>query len=69
MPKGPDGRYEPRVRREMIKSFLRLGIPIVEENRGFLREYPEHAQWLRTHLDRELWVKIELFCDVPGEAQ
>lgn len=55
--------------REIIKSKLYLGTPILKENIEFLREYPEHAQWLRTHLDHQLWAKIEPFCDFPSEAE
>ncbi|KPM39325.1 hypothetical protein AK830_g7236 [Neonectria ditissima] len=69
LPKGPDGKYDPKDRRDIIKSSLYLGIPIVEDQLKFLREYPEHAKWLRTHLDHQLWVKIEPFCDLPGEAE
>lgn len=55
--------------REIIKSKLYLGTPILKENIDFLREYPEHARWLRAHLYHELWVKIEPFCDLPGEGE
>ncbi|KAH8685143.1 hypothetical protein BGZ61DRAFT_356160 [Ilyonectria robusta] len=69
VPKGPDGKYDPMDYREIIKSKLYLGTPILKENIDFLREYPEHARWLRAHLYHELWVKIEPFCDLPGEGE
>ncbi|KAI5456677.1 hypothetical protein BGZ63DRAFT_417646 [Mariannaea sp. PMI_226] len=66
--KGPDGEYDPEDRREIIKSQLYLGVPIFENDIEFLREYPEHALWLKNHLDPKLWAKIGPFCHLPGEA-
>ncbi|KAL6806921.1 hypothetical protein GGI42DRAFT_319708 [Trichoderma sp. SZMC 28013] len=69
VPKGPDGKYEPKVQREIIKSWLHQGIPIVRRHIEFLREHPEHALWLKAHLDRELWVQIEPLCELPEEEE
>ncbi|KAL7929146.1 hypothetical protein V8C35DRAFT_331915 [Trichoderma chlorosporum] len=69
LPKGPDGKYEPKVHREVIYSCLNLGIPISAERIEFLREHPEHALWLKAHLDRELWAQIEPLCELPVEEE
>ncbi|KAL6895093.1 hypothetical protein GGI43DRAFT_429201 [Trichoderma evansii] len=69
LPKGPDGKYEPKVQREIIRSWLNLGIPISAERIEFLRENPEHALWLKAHLHRELWAQIEPLCELPEEEE
>ncbi|KAI9164100.1 hypothetical protein HJFPF1_05736 [Paramyrothecium foliicola] len=68
-PKGPDGNYDPTQRREIIMSSLRLGAPIRNDEVQFLKEYPDHAQWLKAHLKRELWAKIEPFCDISEKEK
>lgn len=67
-PKGPDGKYEPLAHRQIIGSYLRQGMPVLDKSIEFLREYPEHARWLKVRLEPELWVKIEPYCDLSGEA-
>lgn len=57
--RGPDGRIDPEVQRDIIRCFLRRRIPLVGWRIKFLREQPEHALWLKAHLDRELWAQIE----------
>ncbi|PKK53723.1 hypothetical protein CI102_2381 [Trichoderma harzianum] len=69
LPRGPDGKFEPKVQREIIRSFLRQGIPLVPRHIEFLREQPEHALWLKAHLDRELWAQIEPLCELPKEEE
>ncbi|KAL7785349.1 hypothetical protein V8C43DRAFT_291194 [Trichoderma afarasin] len=41
--RGLDGKFEPEVQREIIRCFLRRGIPLVRRHIEFLREHPEHA--------------------------
>ncbi|EHK26893.1 uncharacterized protein TRIVIDRAFT_62694 [Trichoderma virens Gv29-8] len=69
LPRGPDGNFEPKVQREVIKSKLNLGIPMFARDIEFLREHPEHALWLKARLDRELWAQIEPFCELPEEVK
>ncbi|RSM19530.1 hypothetical protein CDV31_001690 [Fusarium ambrosium] len=68
-PKGPDGKYEPKIYREIIKSQLRIGNGLLNEGIKFLREYPEHARWLKGHLEPELWVQVEPYCNLPSEEE
>ena len=35
----------------------------------FVREYPEHARWLRDHLDKHLWLMLEPYCNLPSEVE
>ncbi|RSL72946.1 hypothetical protein CEP53_000948 [Fusarium sp. AF-6] len=68
-PKGPDGKYEPLVHRQIIRSYLRQGMPVLGGTIEFLREYPEHARWLKAHLEPELWVQVEPYCNLPSEEE
>lgn len=65
-PKGPNGKYAPTVQRAIIRSSLELGGPIFADQIEFLKEYPEHALWLKARLAPELWAKIE---PTPGEEK
>ncbi|KAL6805172.1 hypothetical protein J3E68DRAFT_421460 [Trichoderma sp. SZMC 28012] len=65
--RGPDGEIDPEVQRDIIRCFLRRRIPLVGWHIKFLKEQPEHALWLKSHLDRELWVQIEPLCELPEE--
>ncbi|KAL6835460.1 hypothetical protein V8C40DRAFT_282818 [Trichoderma camerunense] len=67
--RGLDGKFEPEVQREIIRCFLRRGIPLVPRHIEFLREHPEHALWLKAHLDRELWAQIEPLRELPKEEE
>ncbi|CAH0001000.1 unnamed protein product [Clonostachys byssicola] len=66
--KRPDGECELVAHRRLIMSKLILGIPVFDEDIKFLKEHPEHAQWIKDNIkNRQLWVKIEPYCDLPGE--
>lgn len=69
IPKGPDGRYDPKTQRAIIRSFLRLEIPILKKEIEFLQKHPEHAQWLKNRLEPHLWIKIEPYCNISDEAE
>lgn len=60
VPKEPDGKYKPKYRRQIIRSWLRLGIAIGADDIAFLREHAEHLEWLRTHLDAQLIPQLEI---------
>ncbi|KEY71903.1 hypothetical protein S7711_11474 [Stachybotrys chartarum IBT 7711] len=66
LPSGEHGDYTPIDLREIIMMNLHRGVPILQEDRDFLWNYPDHAQWLKDHLKHELWIKIESFCNLPG---
>ncbi|VUC32224.1 unnamed protein product [Clonostachys rosea] len=66
--KRPEGECELVGHRRLLMSELALGIPIFEKDIKFLKENPEHAQWLRRNLKPQLWAKIEPYCDLPGES-
>ncbi|KAG9254971.1 uncharacterized protein F5Z01DRAFT_749744 [Emericellopsis atlantica] len=65
----PDGTWSPVNHRLIIKSFLQNGIPICDTHIAFVKKYPEHAKWLRDHLEEHLWAKLEPHCELPAEAE
>lgn len=64
---GPDGKYGLEQQRNIIRSFLRLGISICDDQVELLRQNPEHTQWLKARLEPELWDKIQPLCSLPNQ--
>lgn len=69
LPKGPDGKWDPVVYRQIIRDGLRLGLEMTELRFDFLRENPEHALWIKRHLEPELWNQIKLFCPLSVRVE
>ncbi|KAG9250886.1 uncharacterized protein F5Z01DRAFT_335443 [Emericellopsis atlantica] len=45
--KGPDKKYDPLTRRNLIMSNRGFGLPLSKDDLNFLAEFPEHAQWIK----------------------
>ncbi|KAL2214247.1 hypothetical protein CC79DRAFT_1363023 [Sarocladium strictum] len=45
--------------RQIIRTKLRCDMAIIEEDIRFLKAQPEAAEWLQSHIEPQLWMKIQ----------
>lgn len=64
VPKEPDGTYHPLIFRRKLQSYLRLGTPVLDDFIEFVRQYPQHARWLRDNLEEHLWLQLKPYCNL-----
>ncbi|KAK0385685.1 hypothetical protein NLU13_6862 [Sarocladium strictum] len=69
VPKEPDGTYSPVNFRLIMRSQLRLGVPLLQDHIEFVGKYPEHALWLREHLEEHLWAVLEPYSNLPPRVR
>ena len=36
-----------------------MGLGVLDKHVQFVKEHPDHAEWVKTHLPAELWEEVE----------
>lgn len=67
-PRPKRGPPDVATRRAIIRSNLRLDIKILDPDFEFMSD-PEHAEWLRDHVENRLWLKFQSLAEAHKSQQ